>query len=109
AAAVVERQIGADRLPGLAAVGRAMHELRPRIDRVVIVRRDGDRERPVEAVLQVARGGTDRGLRPDLDLARHPRALVEPLDGAAEAAEAGAARPDDVVVDRIGNRPAALA
>ena len=68
-----------------------------------------DRERPVEAVLHVAGGRADRRLRPDLDLARLPRPLVEALDGAADAAEAGAARPDDVVVDRIGNRPAALA
>src|SRR5207253_10964934 len=38
-----------------------------------------------------------------------PRALVESLDRAAEAPIPGAARPDDVVVHRIGNRPAAFA
>ena len=54
-------------------------------------------------------GDADRRFRPDLDLARLARPLVEALDGAAEAAVAGAGRPDDVVVGRVGNRPAALA
>ncbi len=54
-------------------------------------------------------GHADGRLRPDLDFARLPRALVEALDGAAEAAVAGAAGPDDVVVDRVGHGPSALA
>ena len=36
------------------------------------------------------------------------RTLVEALHGTAQAAVAGAGRPDDVVVDGIWNRPAAL-
>src|SRR4029077_12030732 len=48
-------------------------------------------------------------LRPDFDLARLSRALVVALHGPADAPEPGAARPDDVAVRRIGNRPPALA
>ena len=106
---VVQRQVRADLLPALAAVRRPVDVLAARVDRVVIVRRDGDRKRPVEAILHVAGRRADGDLRPDLDFAHLPRALVEALDGAAEAAEPGAGRPDDVVVDRIGNRQAALA
>ena len=106
---VVEREIGADLLPALAAVRRAVHVLRPGIHDVVIVRRDRERERPVEPVSHVARRRADGDLGPDLDFAHLTRAFVEAFYGSTEAAEAGARRPDDVVVDGIGNRPAALA
>src|SRR6185503_14278713 len=106
---VVQREIGADLLPALTAIRRAVHVLTAGIDGVVIVRRERERERPVEAVLHVGRGGADGHLGPDLHLAHLARALVEPLHRSAEAPEAGAGRPDDVVVDRIGNGPAALA
>ena len=108
-APIVERQVGADHLPGLTAVGRAVHVLRSGVDGVVIVRRNRHRKRPVESVLHVAGRRADGRLRPDFDLARLPRPLVVALDGPADAAEPGAARPDDVVVRRIGNRPPALA
>src|SRR5438874_2129340 len=42
------------------------------------------------------------------DLARLARALVEALDGPSEAAVSGAGCPDDVVVRRVGDRPAAF-
>src|SRR5437764_11164149 len=93
----------------LTAVGRAMHVLAAGIHRVVIVRRQRERERPVEAILHRGRGRADRHFGPDLDLARLPGPLVEPFDGAAQAAETGTGRPDDVVVDRVGNRPPAFA
>src|SRR5438067_1666585 len=86
-----------------------MHVLAACVDRVVIVRRDRDRERPVEAILHGAGRCADGHLGPDLHLARLTRAFVEPLHGSAEAAKSGAGRPDDVVVHRIGNRPSALA
>ena len=47
---VVERQVRADHLPALAAVGRAVHVLAADVDRVVIVRRDVQRRVPHEAV-----------------------------------------------------------
>ena len=109
AAPIVQRQVGTDHLPRLAAIGRPVHVLRPRVDRVVIVRRNRQGKGPVEAVLQIGCGHADRDLRPDLDLARLPRALVEALHRAAETAVSRSARPHDVAVDRIGNRPAAFA
>src|SRR5262249_18742897 len=72
-------------------------------------RRDSNRKSPVEPVLQVAGRHADRQLRPDLHFARLTGPFIEALDRAAQAAEAGAARPDDVVVDRIGDGKAALA
>src|SRR5262249_14195678 len=48
-------------------------------------------------------------VRPDFDLAILVIALIEPSDGAADAAGASAGGPDDVVVDRIGHSKAALA
>src|SRR5437764_8707118 len=44
----------------LTAVGRAMHVLAAGIHRVVIVRRQRERERPVEAILHRGRGRADR-------------------------------------------------
>ena len=105
---VVQRQVRADLLPALPAVRRPVDVLAARVDRVVIVRRDGDRKRPVEAILHVTGRRADGDFRPYLDFAHLPRALVEALYGTAEAPEPGAGGPDDVVVDRIRNREAAL-
>src|SRR5262245_9544500 len=105
---IAGREIGADHLPALAAVGRAMHVLASRIDGVVIVRCDRERERPVEAVLHTLGRYTDGDLGPDLYFARLPRPLIETLDGSAEAPEAGTRGPHDVRIDGIGNRPTAL-
>ena len=55
AALVVEREVGPDHLPALAAVARAMHVLAADVDRVVVVRRDVERRVPHEAVLHAAR------------------------------------------------------
>ena len=56
---VVASQVGADRLPVHAAVGGLKQALPGVVERVGIVRRDHDRRRPLEAVLQV-RGATAR-------------------------------------------------
>src|SRR6185503_243697 len=92
---VVQRQIRADHLPALSAVGGLMHVLAADVDLVVVVRRNRQRHRPVEPVLQI--GGNAVGLiRPDLDVAGLPPPLVVAHDDAADAAGAGGAGPDDV-------------
>ena len=102
-------EVGTDRLPALTAVRGPVHVLAAGINRVVIVRRDGQRKRPVEPVFDTSRGCAHRHFGPDFHFACLMGALVEPLDRAAQAAESGAGRPDDVVVRRIGNRPSAFA
>src|SRR6202023_1292772 len=106
---VVQGEVGADHLPGDAAVGGLVDVLAADVDPVVVMRGDGQRERPIEAVLQV--GGRPAGRRPgpDLDAARGVGAHVVAGDDAADAAGAGRAGPDDVRVLRIGRRPPALA
>src|SRR5207247_327214 len=52
---VVAREIRADDVPGLAAVARAVDELRRRVDDVRVVRRHADGGVPLEAVLHVGR------------------------------------------------------
>src|SRR5262249_4769725 len=106
---VALRQVRTDHLPALTAVDRAVNVLAAGVDRVVIVRRNRQRERPVEPVLRTGGSRADGHLGPDFHLARLAGALVEPLDGATEAAETSARRPDDVGVDRIGDRPPTLA
>src|SRR5262249_1909308 len=73
---VVARQVGADRLPGLAAVGTAEEHVGGVVDGVPVVRRDGDRRRPLEAVAQVF-GAVAGGVgRVDADVAGLARAVV---------------------------------
>ena len=92
---VVQRQVGADHLPALAAVGRAVHVLAADVDRVA------DRAARCGAARPRRSGTSDRPAgrsccRPDLDVARLPPALVVAHDDAADAAGAGRGRPDDV-------------
>src|SRR5579864_2022043 len=106
---VVQGEVGADHLPGGAGVGGLVDVLAADVDAVVVVRGDGQRERPEEAVLQVGGRPAGRPPGPDLDAARGVGAHVVAGDDAAAAAGAGGAGPDDVRVLRIGRRPAALA
>src|SRR5207237_169585 len=75
---------------------------------VVIVRRDRQRHRPDEAVLQFGGWPSVSLIGPHLNIARLPIAQIEAFDDAADAPRTGSARPDDVVVNRIGRGPAAL-
>ncbi len=59
--AVVERQIRADHLPALTAVGRPVDVLAADVDRVVVVRRDVERRVPHEAILHARRPGHSTG------------------------------------------------
>src|SRR5262249_59606862 len=83
-------------------------ELAADIHLVVIVRRNCQREFPVESVLHFGRGGAASLLGPDLDVARLVIALVEDGDDAAHAARARCAAPDDVGVDGIGRGESAF-
>src|SRR6202023_2976610 len=106
---VVQGEVGADHLPGGAAVRGLVDVLAADVEPVVVVRGDGQRERPEEAVFQVGGRPAGRPPGPDLDAARGVGAHVVAGDDAAAAAGAGRAGPDDVRVLRIGRRPAALA
>src|SRR5215831_123718 len=108
-APVVQRQIGTDFLPAVAAVSRLMHVLAADIDFVVIVRRDRQRHSPDKTIFQIGRDLTANVFRPHFYIARLPGFQVEDFDDAADTARAGSARPDDVIVDRIGCGPTALA
>src|SRR5260370_1393829 len=106
---VVQREVRADRLPGGAAVGRLMDVLAADVDPVVVVRRDRQRERPYETVLQIRGRPADRGARPDLYATGGVGARVVTGDDPDDAAEARRARPHDGRVLGVGGRPAALA
>src|SRR5262249_53777892 len=105
---VVAGEIGADDLPGVALIGGDVDVLAAHVYLVVIVRRNRQRELPIEAVLDLGRGGAAGLLGPDLDVARLVIALVEHGDDAAHAARSRCAAPDDVGVDGIGRGEAAL-
>src|SRR5215831_8251249 len=107
-APVVQRQIGTDLLPAVTAVSRLMHVLAADINFVVIVRRDRQRHSPDKTIFQISRDLTANVFRPHLDVARLPGFQIEDFDDAADTARAGSARPDDVIVDRIGSGPTAL-
>src|SRR5262245_46725529 len=77
------------------------------VDLVAIVRRNMERRVPQEPVLQVGRW-TVGVLGPHLDVAHLPPALVVADHDATHAAGAGGGGPDDVRIDRIGRREAAL-
>src|SRR6185295_1743813 len=107
-ALVIERDVRTDLLPALTAVDRLVQVLAADVDLVVIVRRDVERRVPDEAVLQIRRDAV-RVVGPHFDVAALPPALFVAHDDAADAAGAGGGGPDDVRVDRIGRREAALA
>ncbi len=103
-APVVPREIRADHLPALPAVRRHVHELAADIHAVVVVGRDRDRERPLEPVGQFGRRPSLGIVRPDADVAGVAGLEVVALKDAVVAA-----RPDDVVLHRVGNGEARLA
>src|SRR5262249_21387101 len=109
AAFVVGAEVRANHLPALAPVGRPVDVLAADIDGVVIVGRDRERHRPVEAVLQLGRGPTPCGLGPHLHATALPRPRVVADHDAADRAGSRSARPDDVAVGGVGRSPAALA
>ena len=78
------------------------------VNLVVIVRRDVERRVPDEPILQIGRRSIF-AVRPDLHVAHLPAAFVVADDDAADASRAGGGGPDDVRIDRIGRRKAALA
>src|SRR5712692_9939228 len=85
-----------------------MNELTADVNLVVIVRRDRQGHRPDKTIFKISRGRAVNLVRPDFDVARLSGFQIEDFDDAANAAGAGCARPDDVVVDRIGSGPTAL-
>src|SRR6185503_15038609 len=101
---VVPRQVRADDVPGLPAVGGAVDELRRHVDDVRVVRRHADRRVPLEAVLHV--GGALPGflVGVDADALADAAVAIGALDRAAVVAGV-----DDVVVARIDGDVAAFA
>ena len=102
--AVVRGKIGGDQRPALTTVRRLVHELRAHIHRVVIVRRDGDREGPLEAVFEILRRDAVSRFRPRLHRPRHLRLQVKALEAGVVATT-----PDRALVDGVGNRPPTFA
>ncbi len=94
---VLERgQVGRDRLPGLAAIGRDVHVLRAHVDLVGIVRRHMQRRDPLEAIFQVSRVMA-------IDIGRADRVFLLRADTLVEDEETALAFGiDDVVVAWFG-------
>src|SRR5574341_1518871 len=65
---VVGREVGADRLPGVAEIPAAEHHVAREVDGLAVVGRGHDRRVPVEAVLEKGGGpaGVPLGLRADV-------------------------------------------
>ena len=78
------REVGADRRPARAAVGRLQHDLRAVVQRARVLRREDDRRRPVEPVAQVGARRAERRLGPRRDVLH--------LSGAPHEAEQVAVR-----------------
>src|SRR5262245_65047060 len=98
-ALVIGRQVGADDLPTLPAVGRDMQILAADIHSVAVVRRDVNHVRPVPAVLGSDRGRVEEFLRPYVDRARNAGSDIIAFDAARVAGT-----PDDIGIFRIRNR-----
>ena len=101
---VVGGQVGADDLPGAAAVVGAMNVLAAGVDDVVVVRRDREREGPLESIANVACRPAFGVVGPDADVLRVSSAQVIAFEDAVVAA-----RPDDVAVGGVRNGPSRLA
>src|SRR4029078_13034598 len=100
---VVPRQVRADDVPGLPAVGGAVDELRRHVDDVGVGRRDARRRVPLEAVLHV--GGALAGflVGVDADALADAAVAIGALDRAAVVAGV-----DDVGVARVDGHVAVL-
>ena len=107
-ALVVAGQVGADDLPAIPTVRRDVDILAAHVNFIVIVRRNRNRELPVESVLCLRGAGSGNIFGPDLDLARLVIPFVEARYGPAYTARACAAGPDNVVVHRIWRGEAAF-
>ena len=101
---IVARQIGADGLPALAFVGGLHQHVGADVERLGIVRRKGDREAPLEAILQRVRAVAHGVIGPGVDVAHLAGAVVLARDQVAVGAGV-----DDLRIARIGRDPAAFA
>ena len=106
---VVACEIGADRGPAVPTIGGSVHELAADVHRVVIVRRDREREGPLKAILDAIGWRSRRRLRPYLDGADAGGPHIILRDDPADGAASRCARPDEILVDGIGCRPSAFA
>src|SRR5262249_18270497 len=101
---VVSRQVGTDDLPALALI-RSLEEHVPcRVEQVWIVRREKNREVPLESILHALGAPAHRIVRPDIDVALLPRAVIETSEQAAVIASE-----DDVGIFRMRLHPAGFA
>src|SRR5262245_51107865 len=107
AALFVQREVGADLLPALAAVARLMEILAADVNLVVIVRRNMERRVPDEPVFQIS-GRAIRVVGPDFHVAHLAATLVVAHDDPTDASRPRCSGPDDVRIGRIGRREAAL-
>src|SRR5439155_7887227 len=98
----------ADHLPTVSTVSCLVNELAADVNLVVIVRRNCERHRPHETILEICSDFAANIFRPHFDVASLSSFQVEDFDDAANAAGTRSARPDDVVVDWIGSSPATL-
>ena len=97
-------QVGAHDLPALTAARGAVDDVGADVDLLVIVRRDRDGERPLEAVFHVLGAADLQGLGPDRDVPAVARREVVAVQETVVAA-----RPDDVLFHGVGDREARLA
>ena len=92
------RQIGADRLPGPAVVPRAEDPFAAGVEHARVVRREGQREGPLKAVLLRAHVLAEVVLGPD----RHELHLLGLVVVAQDGSTAAARAPDRPGVDDVG-------
>src|SRR5580765_1897054 len=86
-----------------------MNVLAADINLIVVVRRDCQRHRPHEAIFEISGDIAAGVIRPHFDIASLSGLQIENLDNATDAAGTGGARPNNIVIDRIGRGPTTLA
>src|SRR5262249_27137256 len=89
--------------PTLTAIRALMNILAAVVDAVVIVRREEQRAAPIPAILHIRGRPAIGAIRPRRDLARLPGLKINAREQAIEAAAV-----DNVIVNGMGNREAAL-
>ena len=107
-ALVVQGQVGADHLPALPAVPRAVHVLAAHVDGVVVVGRNVNRRIPDEAVAH-ARRRAPALLRPHLHGPVLAPVLLVAHHDAAHHPRSRSRRPHNVRIGRVRRGPAAFA
>ena len=85
-AGIVIGEVRRDRGPALSSVRRLVHDVRSGVHDVRVVRRDDDRERPLEAILQVHRRVAHRIVRPRIHVHADPGPQIFPREQVAVAA-----------------------